>query len=69
MSASRPHPKSGETYETPDATCRIWVRRVASTGAWADVVVTQPNGASWKKRQPLRDGAFLLDCHLVGGAS
>lgn len=45
----------GDQYVTDDGT-RIAVTRVSTD--WADVVVTQPHGATWRKRQPLRDGRF-----------
>src|SRR3954447_9173400 len=35
---------------------RVEVKRVAADHSWADVKVTQPGGASWSKRQPLRGG-------------
>lgn len=37
----------------------LTVTRVAKSGAWADVEAKQPNGATWKKRQPL---PFPADC-------
>lgn len=37
---------------------RIRVYRVAKDRTWADIHVTQPNGAFWSKRQPLNNGRF-----------
>jgi plasmid maintenance system antidote protein VapI len=33
--------------------CTMEVVRVSKTQTWADIVVTQTSGASWKKRQPM----------------
>lgn len=32
---------------------RITVTRVSRKGLWADILVEQPHGAFWTKRQPL----------------
>lgn len=48
-------PQRGYVYKTDDG-ARISITRVARDGSWADIIVTQPNGASWVKRQPLLDG-------------
>jgi hypothetical protein len=57
-------PKFGETYETIDG-MRVHVRRVSRDGAWADIVVSQPSGARWTKRQPLSNGVLGVACRLV----
>lgn len=41
----------GDRYRAMGA--QVEVRRVDKQGRWADVKVTQYNGASWTKRQPL----------------
>lgn len=50
----------GEQYVLDDGT-RIEVKRVAADSAWADLSLTQTGGASWSKRQPLRDGELPYD--------
>lgn len=50
----------GDQYVLKDGT-RIEVKRVASDHSWADIKVTQRSGASWSKRQPLRDGELPFE--------
>ena len=58
--------KKGERYWEPDGTL-IEVRRVcAKQPLWADIRVTQTNGATWTKRQPLVNGAFTFDATKAG---
>jgi hypothetical protein len=43
--------RPGQTYEWLGTT--LLVLTVAKNGKWAEVFVTQPQGASWIKKQPL----------------
>ena len=54
----------GEKYWTTTGE-HLVVLRVARDGAWADVQVVQRNGATWRKRQPLRDGEFPFTHRLL----
>lgn len=54
----------GDVFFAPDGT-RITINRCARDGSWADITVTQPHGASWRKRQPLRAGRLPFDAVRV----
>lgn len=47
----------GQQWLAPTMGVRFTVTRVAKDDSWADVVVVSPS-ATWRKRQPLRDGWF-----------
>lgn len=64
MTAPADRPKTGQTYETPGGD-RVHVIRVARNGQWADTRVTQPDGATWTKRQPLVLHVFAFECRLI----
>lgn len=49
--------RRGEDFYTPDYHLTFQVVRVSCTGSWADIVCYQ-RGHQWRKRQPLRNGAF-----------
>lgn len=75
---SEPGPvQCGDVYitEPVEVGARVQIRRVARDNSWADIRVTDLRGASWTKRQPLRDGRLpysvrnIADLISGGGVS
>ena len=60
--------KKGDVFKTPYGDT-IEVFRTAKDDSWADIMVTQPHGAWWTKRQPLVDGKFKFAASLNEGVA
>lgn len=56
MADEQPRPvQNGDVFTSAEG-FTIVVRRTARDLSWADIKVVQPNGATWTKRQSLRNG-------------
>ena len=62
-------PVKGGCCYAPTFGMFVYVTRVAKSGEWADIRVSDNNGAEWRKRQPLaRGGVFPFVVHPVSAA-